>query len=462
MKTKKIYFLLMVCALFTMPFTSCSDKNDELLTPANAVSNLSFADKDEEAGKIGGTLTWKLPFIEMNIDEYVIYLSATATERGTQIGTAPHGTISFTIPDGTAFNNYLIVIAKNAAGESTNWASIAVTDKTPEVPEPHTPETIGLFILNKGNWGENNASISFYNFADKTVIADIYKIVNGSGLGDTAEQMLIYGSKVYVTVTGSNRLVVLDQTGTLIKSIEPKKDGAPQSPRALTADGGKVYVSYYDSHTVAALDTASLNITGEIAVGRYPEQLTVTGGKLYVANSGGGDFETGYAKTVSVIDIATFKVEKEIEVIINPTQIVADSQGDLYVVSMGNYGDVPATLQRIDAKTGAVSTLGNATTITLVNDKLYAMDAPWGATNIQYKKYNVLTEKVESEKFITDGTSIGAPGKVAVDPLTEKIYITESPYGSTGTIYAFTADGKLEYKFDTGGYDVGAIQFIVQ
>jgi YVTN family beta-propeller protein len=462
MKTKNSYFLLMVCALFTMPFTSCSDKDDELLTPANAVSNLSFVDEDEEAGKIGGTLTWKLPFVEMNIDEYVICLSATATERGAQIGTASHGTVTFTIPNGTAFNNYLIVIAKNAAGESTNWANIAVTDKTPEVPEPHTPETVGLLILNRGNWQANDASLGFYNFASKVVIPDIYKIVNGSGLGDSAEDFLIYGSKVYVAITGSNRLVVLDQTGALIKSFEPIKDNAPQGPRSLAADGGKVYISYAYGHSVAALDTASLSITGEVAVGRYPEQLAVAGGKLYVTNSGGNDFPN-YGETVSVIDIATFTVEKEIKVIINPTQIATDSQGDAYVVSMGNYDDVSATLQRIDAKTGAVSTLGTATNITLVNDKIYAMYAPYGVTSgLQFKMYNALTDAVESENFITDGTTIAAPGKVAVDPLTGKIYITESPYGSTGTIYAFSADGKFEYKFDTEGYDVSAIQFVVQ
>lgn len=317
----------------------------------------------------------------------------------------------------------------------------------------------GLYVLHGGNDGENNASIGLYNIETGKFTQEIYKTANGSGLGDSAEQLLIYGGKMYVTVTGSNRIAILSLDGKLIKNIEPKEGDQPMNPRAMVADNGKVYISYFYGHAVAALDTLSLEVTGKVSVGRYPEHLAVANGKIYVANSGGLDYPN-YGKTVSVIDQKSFKVDKEIEVLINPGKVVADSQGDVYVISIGNYGDIKNTLQRIDGKTGEVTVVDQATYMTLVNDKLYTAYAQWGDANITYKKYDTLTEKFVDENLIKDGTNITSPYAIAVDPLTEDIYIAESSWGSTSSLYVFSADGKLQGQaIETGGYGAKCLFF---
>jgi YVTN family beta-propeller protein len=324
----------------------------------------------------------------------------------------------------------------------------------------HDPETTGAFILNQGLMGENNSVLSFYNLEEKLLIPGLYRTVNGKGLGDSAEQLLVYGSKTYITVTYSNRLVVLDEAGKEIKSITPAGN-QPMNPRRMVAADGKLYVSYYYGHAVAELDTATLEFGRTVAVGRYPEHIAFTGGKLYVANSGGLDYETGYANTVSVIDQATFTLEKEIEVVTNPVRIADDSQGDLYLISMGNYADIPNSLQRIDGKTGAVSTLGNASLFTLVNDKLYTVYAQWGKPEIEFKRYDLLTETVDLERFITDGTTFKAPSAIGVDPLNGTIFIADAEdYKTTGTLYIFSPEGKLQSKEETGGLNPNDIVFI--
>ena len=50
--------------------------------------------------------------------------------------------------------------------------------------------------------------------------------------------------------------------------------------------------------------------------------------------------EVGYDKTVSVVDLSTFTEIKKLDVVLNPTRIQADEQGNVYVVSMGNYADM--------------------------------------------------------------------------------------------------------------------------
>lgn len=444
---KKFFNAFMACALITVILISCDSDDKEVFAPTELVTNLSFTDTDMEPGKIGGTLSWTLPISEDNVTGYVIYLSENNTNKGVKLGEVEKGKTSFEVPMNTEWNAYLLVVTKNTMGEAESFAGVSVTDEK--------QYTNGVFILNAGNWNENNASLSFLSFTSGQLTTDIYKAANGSGLGDGAEQLLVYGSKIYITVSGSNRLVVLDKSGKLIKDFQPKEGNAPVNPRCMVAHDGKVYVSYYYAHAVAVLDTLSLNMNAElIKVGRYPEQLTAANGKIYVVNSGGLD-SPSYGNTVSVIDPVSAKVEKNIEVIANPAQIASDSQGDVYVISWADHGKTEnSSLQRIDAATGKVSVLGTASTMTLVNDKIYAISNQYfNNPGLSFVVYDALTEQVVKNSFITDGTSI-APYAIAVDPQTEKIYITESEWGSTSSLYTFTADGKSEGKaIDTGGYD---------
>ncbi|MDR2389313.1 MAG: hypothetical protein LBD89_05980 [Tannerellaceae bacterium] len=461
---KRFFYVFTMCVSLLAISGACSDddQDENLLAPANAVANLTFTDADTDAQKIGGTLSWQLPSQENNIDGYVIYLSESNTSKGVKLGEVTKGTTSFTVPTGTQFNNYLLVVARNTSGESTNIASVAVTDLAEDVPPQKEPQTLGAFILNRGAYKANNASVSFYNLSEQVMISRVYQSTNQKGLGDSAEQALIYGSKIYITVTNSNRVTVIDETGAELDSIVPVINGEPQHPRCLAAWNGKVYVSYYYGHSVAVVDTASLKVEKTVAVGRYPEALAVAGGKLYVANSGGLDYPN-YGSSVSVIDPNTFTVEKEIDVALNPTRLAVDSQGDVYVISMGNYGDVPNTLQRIDGATGQVTGMGRGSIFALVNDKLYVIYAQWGDPTVSYRKYDALTETVESENFITDGTTFNSISALNIDPIGGDIYIADAEdFVSSGTLYIFSPEGKLKTSEDTGGPDPSAILFLIR
>ena len=100
-----------------------------------------------------------------------------------------------------------------------------------------------------------------------------------------------------------------------------------------------------------------MTIDGSLKTGFDPEGMCVVGEKLYVANSGGLEWANGYEKTVSVVDLKTFSEIQELEVGINPVHLHADNQGDIYVVSNGDYGENPARFQRIDTKTNTVTDL---------------------------------------------------------------------------------------------------------
>src|SRR5690606_30307313 len=129
-----------------------------------------------------------------------------------------------------------------------------------------------------------------------------------------------------------------------------------KEPRRLVAHGGKIYVTSFDD-TVTRIDTATLTIDGSLQVGMDPEGIIAVGNKLYVANSGGLNWENGYDKTVSVINIASFTEEQKIEVGTNPGIVQADSQGDVYLSVTGNYFDEPGAFKMIRSGSNTVETI---------------------------------------------------------------------------------------------------------
>lgn len=85
---------------------------------------------------------------------------------------------------------------------------------------------------------------------------------------------------------------------------------------------------------VARVDTAQLGKVDTCVVGYQPEDIVVSGNKLYVANSGGYRAPV-YDSTVSVIDLSTFKEIYKINVAINIQKMRLDRSGNLWVSTRG-------------------------------------------------------------------------------------------------------------------------------
>ncbi len=313
----------------------------------------------------------------------------------------------------------------------------------------------GAYILNQGKFGANNASLSYYNFADSTVTADIFSAANDRGLGDTGQDIIIYGSNLYIAVYNSSLIEVIDvKTGFSKRTIPLLNDAsAPRSPRSLVAYNGKVYVTLYDGH-VAQLDTTSFTVEKLLSVGANPEGIVAANNLLYVANSGG--MAAKKDSTISVIDPATFKELRKIKVVINPDKLVADSQGDVYVISKGNYADIPATLQRISANSEVVTSISNISpyNMTINNDNIYIYsyeyDANWSVVNKKYIKYNANSESVENGSFIPVDAVAKVPFSIDIDPTNGDIYLAESDYKNAGKMYVFTSNGEIKASFNVG------------
>lgn len=327
------------------------------------------------------------------------------------------------------------------------FTSCSSDDNEPE-KEPYVP-TEYYYVLNSGKGGNNNASLTLYDVEKGTATQGFFNTQNGRKLGDTGQDIIVYGSKIYIAMYGESRIEITDMEAKSIKYIDTEGQ-----PRTFLTHNGKVYVTYYNGY-VARIDTTSLAVESKVQVGRNPEKMAVANGKIYVTNSGGMDYNTevGYDKTVSVIDIASFTETKKIEIVLNPCEIVSYNNS-VYVVSTGNYGDIPNTLQKIDAATDAVSVVEgfDGTFLAASDNVLYTIhsqyDASWNQV-ITYYSYDMSANKVLSDNFVGN-TEIIKPYQICTDAASGNLFITSSDYTNDGDVYVFDKSINFVTKFETG------------
>jgi YVTN family beta-propeller protein len=321
----------------------------------------------------------------------------------------------------------------------------------------------GIYVLNEGLFNLNNSTLTYYNFSDSATQTDYFDLQNGRKLGDTGNDIAIYGDKMFVIVNVSGQLEVVNPfTGKSIKQISFFNGETSRQPRYIAFHENKAFVCSFDG-TVAVIDTATLEIEKYITVGRNPDGIAVASNKVYVSNSGGLDYPD-YDSTVSVIDIATMAETKKIDVRINPYVIVPDNYGDLYVISRGNYGDIKMCLQVIDSQTDELKYTFpgfEALNLAINGDTAYVYyyDFTTGSGS-KIMLIDVKNETVIRDNFITDGTTIETAYGISVDKSSGDVFITDAHgFVNTGEVVCFSKEGKRKYAFKAG-LNPGHIAFL--
>ena len=335
----------------------------------------------------------------------------------------------------------------------------------------------GFYQLNEGNMGMNRASLDYFDYTTGHYTRDIFSERNPEivkELGDVGNDIKVYGQKVYAVINVSNLIVVFDvRTARRIKEIE-----VPNC-RYLAFWKDKAYISSYAGPVqidpnaevgfVAEIDTASLEVTRKVPVGYQPEEMVVHNKKLYVANSGGYR-APNYDRTVSVVDLETFKEEKKIDVAINLYRMAIDERGDIYVSSRGDYKNTPSNLYVIDSTTDEVKQCLDIPVggMCIDGDKLYYYSVAYsmtsGGNKVTYGILDTRTKRQITDRIITDGTDkdIMIPYGIAVNPETKEIFMSDAQnYVVTGFVYCFSPEGKLKWK-TKGGNIPGHFAFITE
>jgi hypothetical protein len=309
-----------------------------------------------------------------------------------------------------------------------------------------------FYLINAGSYYSGiNGTLDYVTVDGDTYTytPGVFEAETSLGLGNTPQDAVIYGSKMYIAVAESNRVLVLDKnTLALVADI------TTTTPRDIVAYEGNVYVDNYDGH-VSRIDTLTLSVDKTIEVGPNPEEMAIANGYLYVTNSDGLNYVNSYAngKSVSKVNLSTFEEEKKIAVGLNPTKAVATEDGSVFIVAMGDYATVPATVQMIDAADN-VTDVCAGTNLAANGTNLYVLNAPYGASEITYTKYDVKPTAIEtaSVEEVAKATleDIVSASSFSVNPVNGDLYVGSYSLGDYG--YAdYTTDGYINvYDATTG------------
>lgn len=324
----------------------------------------------------------------------------------------------------------------------------------------------GAYVVNSGNmYSKIESSLTAIDYASSTATQNVFKTANGRTLGNTANDGIVYGNKIYLAVDQSNTIEVIDkktkQSIKQIKTTELLGNAEGAHPRHIIAGGGNVYFTTYGGY-VAAVDTTSFALQKKWQVGNYPEGLVFGNHTLYVANSnygaGGGN--------ISCINLSNDNVEtKNIEGVNNPTGIyyaagllyVLDNQ--YYDASYNAYGE--NALRAVDFAVGksqkvadgnyAVCVTPGAITRTQV---VYVLNAPFGGT----PSVSALAAGSTQAQTMTLSEMPVSPCGIFADPLNGHIFVLSyrlgdkgnPDYNGNGYVVEYDRDGQKQHEYETG------------
>ncbi len=314
--------------------------------------------------------------------------------------------------------------------------------------------TSGQFlVLNEGLFQQNNTSLSLINPNSGSVTSNIFLNINQRSLGDTGNEMKKYGSKIYVIVNGSSTLEIMEASNLKsIKQVDMKTtSGNNKQPRSISFSGTKAYITCYDGF-VDVLDTNSLNIETRIVVGSNPEKSCVANNKLFVTNSGGLNYPN-VDSTVSVIDLNTNQEITKITIGKNPGAIFTAANGQIYVISRGDYGSIPARMHRIDP-----NSMTKAETYTF--DALDIHSYKNNEILVSFFNYNTNQTNISSFNFVSnsivngnvlDANQIVSFYGLKYNNANDNIYCFDAnSFTNLGIIKVFSPSGNLIQTYNVG------------
>ena len=314
-----------------------------------------------------------------------------------------------------------------------------IIPQTENTATPSQTEYTGVFILNEGNFGWGNGSITSYNPLTNESFYSVYQSANTLPLGDVVQSMSIAGDTGYIVVNNSQKIEIVSlsnfkQLGTITGLT---------SPRYFLKVGNKGYVSDLYANAISIINLQNNTISGTIPITSWTEQLLLAGTDIFVVNTG--------RRHVIVIDSQTDQITDNIVVTLFPNSIVKDKNENIWALCSGGEKKEVAALYCIESaskkiiKTLLFPTLDNNPGNLSINGE---------RSILYYLDKNVYSLAV-TDSTLPKNALINANQELfyglAIEPITNEIYVSDAiDYVQAGTVYRYSKDGNLIHQFKAG------------
>ena len=279
----------------------------------------------------------------------------------------------------------------------------------------------GVLVLNEGNFGTPNASVTYISNDFNVLTQNIFGIENNDKkLGDVAQSLSFSEDKAFIVMNNSNVVEVVNRytfksLGTITENLK--------NPRYSVVLNGKLYVTNAGTKAVTVYDAKTFTHLQTITIGKTTEKIITANGKLYITN---GAYGSG--NTVTVVNPQSNNAMRIITVE-NGVNSIEEKNGFVYALC-GNSDR--SKLFKIDTKTDTATSFEST-----VIKKALNMD-------------------IDGDRiYYTQGTGVYA---MALNATT----FSETPLfsvsdNSWSTFYGFNViDGKI-YSADANGFTAAGI-----
>lgn len=199
----------------------------------------------------------------------------------------------------------------------------------------------GVFILHEGGFNQLNASLAWLNDTASAIQTGLFQQVNQRLLGDILQSMTIVQDDGYLVLNNSKSIEKIN-----ISTIELKdRLLLSQSPRFLHAITPTLaFVSTLFSDELLIVNLDPLHVLDSIDLGHWSEEMITIDGKVWVASSNHDQ--------VYQVDPQSRTVGDSITVGYGASHLAQDVEGHLWVMSIGNFIDIPASIHVVDPASG--------------------------------------------------------------------------------------------------------------
>lgn len=313
----------------------------------------------------------------------------------------------------------------------------------------HYSEGNGVFIINEGNFGSGNGSLSFLNFDSLKIYNDIFYSANDRPLGDVPLSMNFFEDEIWLIINNSAKIEVMDNSDLSSLFVIT----GFSSPRfLLKISDEKAYLSDLYSSEISILNLKSKQTEGSIPIGRSSEQLVLAGGKVFAAFWSNFKFPDLENNQLMVIDPQTDALADSVLVGKEPNSMVLDAAGKLWVLCSGGFiAEEFPTLHRINPhslETEIVLTFGDIQTspsslcINGTGDTLYFL-------NQGVYQMPVLQDHLPETPLIAQSGRLFYT--LGVDPKSSDILLSDAiDYQQRGVVFQYSSQGDLKGTYFAG------------
>ncbi|MGB0524619.1 MAG: YncE family protein [Flammeovirgaceae bacterium] len=328
-------------------------------------------------------------------------------------------------------------------------------------PPVETTYTDGVFVINEGNFGTPNGSISFFDGNTNILSTKVFQTKNNRALGDVIQSFTIEAGIGYVIVNNDNKMEVVNaETFAQIATVENL-----HLPRYfLKVSDTKAYITNWGNFSdvsayIAVFDLTTNTVTSTITDAAFSglEHMALMNGKVYVSNN--------FSNTVSVIDVTTNQVSTHLTIGDAPKKVYA-VDGNIWVLTSGSYNftfndptdDTKGKIVKIDPSDNSIDLdleIGvqgdHPGTFETDGSSLFFVNS--GNTYKMETTDNSLpTTPLISGKFFYG---------LSIDPTTGNIYGGDANgFTALGSASIYDSNGNLLKQFFTGGIGPNGFVFV--